>query len=209
MNQEISKWIRIVLVVLVIFLSVHALGAFKNLRETDPTYNSISVSGEGEVVAVPDVATFYFTVSADGKTASTAQESVTAKMNAIILELKNQGIEEKDIKTTDYSVFPKYRYQTEMMMYPSVPSRQVPDGYTANHSITLKVRNTEKAGILLTLVGEKGATYVSGLSFEIDDRDALVEEARAEAIKDAKEKAKLLSKRPLPGKKTTFPAWKP
>ena len=195
-NPEIIKWARIALIVLVIFLGVKSLGALKDLRNTDPAYNSISVSGEGEVVAVPDVATFYFSVSSDGKTASLAQEAVSAKMNTILTELKNQDIEEKDIKTTDYSVYPKYRYQSEpaIMMYPPVPSRQVPDGYTATHSITVKIRDTEKSGAILTLTGEKGATYVSGLSFDIDDRDALVEEARALAIKDAREKAKLLSK---------------
>ena len=199
-NPEILKWGRIVLIVLAIFLGVTTLGALKGLRNPNPSYNSVSVSGEGEVVAVPDVATFYFTVSADGKTASVAQEAVTKKMDAILAELKNQGIEEKDIKTTDYSVFPKYRYEIgtplpTVMMYPA-PERQVqvPDGYTASHSITVKVRDTEKSGTLLTLVGEKGATYVSGLSFDIDDREALVEQARAEAIKDAKEKAKMLSK---------------
>lgn len=197
-NPEILKWTRIALIVLVVFLSAESLGALKNLRNTDPAYNSVSVSGEGEVLAVPDIATFYFTVSTDGKTASAAQDTTKTKMDAILAELEKQGVEKKDIKTTDYSVFPKYRYETEpvVMMYPSypVPSRQIPDGYTANHSITVKVRDTEKAGTLLTLVGEKGAAYVSGLSFDIDDRDALVDEARAKAIKNAKEKAKLLSK---------------
>ena len=193
-NQEILKWGRIVLIISAIFLAVETLGVLKGFGETDPAYNSISVTGEGESVAVPDIATFYFTVSSDGKTASAAQELVTTKMDAILLELKNQGIEEKDIKTTDYSVFPKYRYETKMMMSPPISGRQVSDGYTANHSITVKVRDTEKAGTLLALVGEKGATYVSGLSFDIDDRDALIDEARAEAIKDAKDKAKILSR---------------
>src|SRR3990167_2779090 len=145
--KKILKWAWVVLIALAAFLAVETLGAFKNLRSVSPTYNSISVSGVGEAVSIPDIAAFSFTVSADAKVASDAQEQVTKKMDVILAGLKALSIEEKDIKTTDYSLWPKYTFAPAICsqtFFP--PSRQVQDGYTASHSVSVKVRSTEEAG---------------------------------------------------------------
>ena len=116
-------------------------------------------------------------------------------MDAALDGLKELGIEQKDIKTTDYTVWPKYTYESTICL-PAYcpPSKQVPDGYTANHSVSVKVRKVKDAGRALALAGEKGATEISGISFTVDDPDKTLNEARAKAIADAKSKAKLLSK---------------
>jgi hypothetical protein len=193
--QKLLKWGRVAVIVLAVFLAVETLGALKNLRDVSSAYNSISVTGEGEAVSIPDVATFSFTVSSDAKLVSDAQRNVTEKVNAIIAELETLGIDKKDIKTTDYSVWPKYVYGTTACS-PTFcpPSRQTQDGYTANHSISVIVRKTEDAGEALALAGEKGATGLSNISFTVDDPNKVLDEARAQAIEDAKSKAKLLSK---------------
>lgn len=193
--QKILKWVWVVLIVLAVFLAVETLGALKNLRGINPSYNSISVSGVGEAVSIPDIAMFSFTVSSDAKLVSDAQGKVTEKVDAILAELKSLGIEEKDIKTTDYSVWPKY-VSRQAICSPTYcpPSRQVQDGYTASHSISVKIRKTEDAGKALAVVGENGATNLSNISFTIDDPDKILDQARAEAIKDAKDKAKMLAK---------------
>ena len=193
--KKVLKWVWVALVVLAIFLAVETLGALKNLRSIDPTYNSISVSGEGEAISVPDIAVFSFTVSRDAKVASDAQGQVTKSMDVILAELKALGIEEKDIKTTDYSLWPKYASEP-IICSPTFcpPSRQVQDGYTASHNVSVKVRSTEDVGEALRIAGENGATGLSNISFTVDDPDKILDEARAEAIKDAREKAKLLSK---------------
>lgn len=193
-TQNIYKWVWIVLIILTVFLGVQTLTSLKNLREVNPAYNSISVSGEGEAFAIPDLAIFSFTVSADATTVSQAQGDVTEKMDAVLAALEELGIEENDIKTTDYSVYPKYRYEVSPAIYPPIPGRQVSDGYTASHSVTVKVRKTEEAGKVLAAAGENGATNLSSIFFTVDDMDKITQEARAEAIKDARDKAKLLSK---------------
>ena len=193
--KKILKWGQIVLIVLAIFLGAEALGTLKDLRNINPAYNSISVNGEGEAVSIPDIATFSFTISVDSKVVSDAQAQVTEKMDTILSELKSLGIEDKDIKTTDYSVWPKYAYEPMVCSLTYCPpSRQVQDGYTASHSISVKVRKTEDAGKALSVVGDNGATNISSISFTVDDPDKIVNEARAEAIKDAKDKAEALSK---------------
>jgi len=189
MNTELSliyKWIRIALIILAIFLGVQTLGGLRDLRNTDPAYNSITVNGEGEVFSIPDLATFSFSVSADAKTAALAQEQVTEKMDAILASLKALGIEEKDIKTSDYSVYPKYRYETV--------GNPIQDGFTVTHTVSVKVRKTDDAGKALAIAGEKGATNLSSVSFTVGDPEELNQEARSLAIKDAREKAKALSK---------------
>lgn len=193
--KRIFQWVWIALVVLVVFLGVKTIDAFKDLGGADPNRNTITVTGEGKAISLPDVATFSFTVSADAKTVSEAQEAVTKKIEAIIKGLAGIGIEEKDIKTTNYSVYPKYSYAS-MPCSPNYcpPSRQTQDGYTASHNITVKVRNTNDAGKALGVAGDLGATDLSGINFTADDPDKAYEEARAEAIQDAREKAKVLTK---------------
>ncbi len=199
--DAIYKWLWIVLVILAVFLSVKTLGGLMDLGNIDPAYNSITVSGVGEVIAIPDLAAFSFSVSADADTVAAAQNQVTEKMDAILKAFKDFGIEEKDIKTTDYSVWPKYRYlpageagEVFPAIYLPIPGRQVADGYTVSHSVSIKVRDTSKAGQVLAIAGENGATNLSGVSFTVDDPEEITDEARALAIKDAREKAKTLSK---------------
>lgn len=192
--SEIYKWGRIVLIVLAVFLGVYTLNGLKGLRNPNPVYNVITVNGEGEAIAIPDIASFTFSVSEDSATVAAAQEGVTEKMDAIIAALNNLGIAERDIQTSDYTVYPKYEYTTQPCS-PTFcpPSRQIQDGYTVTHSVTVKVRDTAKAGEALASAGSAGATNMSSISFTVDDPDILVNEARVEAIADAKEKAEMLA----------------
>lgn len=196
-TQELNKlyqWGKVVLILLAVFLGVSALSGLKNLKNPNPVYNAITINGEGEAFAIPDIASFSFSVSQDAKSVSEAQSGVTAQMDAILEALKDLGIEEKDIKTSDYSVYPKYTYSSQSCsLNYCPPSRQVQDGYTASHSVSVKVRKTEEAGQALAKAGEKGATNLSSVSFTVDDQDKIIEDARVLAIADAKEKAEKLA----------------
>ena len=94
---------------LALFLLVSTISELKGLRFIGSgvaATNTISVSGEGEVFAVPDTATFSVTVREKAKEVKDAQDAATKKGNDIIAYLKQGGVEEKDIKTVDYSVNP-------------------------------------------------------------------------------------------------------
>jgi hypothetical protein len=182
-----------------LFLAVLAMSALKEYRYIGAgisASNTISVSGEGEVFAVPDTATFSVTVQEEAKEVADAQEAASMKSNDIKKYLMDSGIDEKDIKTTDYSIYPQYDYvQSELCRSEGYcPSNQVLRGYQTSETISVKVRDTEKAGELLAGVGSRGATNVSGISFTIDDEDALQAEARGKAIDDARAKAAELAK---------------
>lgn len=162
---------------------------------TDDTYaaNTVSVQGEGEVVAAPDVAKFTFSVNASAESVEAAQQLSAESMNKALDYLKDNNIDEKDIKTTNYYVSPKYSYG-DCRGYNCPPQEPVVIGYDVNQSVEVKVRETNKAGEILSGIGTTGVTNISGLQFTIDDEDDLREEARTKAVQDARAKAEQLAK---------------
>lgn len=185
----------LVLLMLVIVLGSQASLNFERAKYSNPSPAIISVNGEGEVFAVPDIGQFSFSVTAEADTAPVAQEESGTKINAVLAYLSEQGIEDKDIKTDYYNLYPRYRYEERVCAANSYcpPGERVQDGFEVTQSISVKVRDTEKAPSIIAGVGERGATNISGLQFTIDDTDTLQAEARSKAITDAKEKAEILA----------------
>lgn len=154
--------------------------------------STISVTGEGEVVAVPDVATFNFSVNVTGESVEVAQTEVTKIANEAVAYLKENGVAEKDVKTTGYNAYPRYEYGVCRGF--ECDNNRTLVGYEVTESFEVTVRDTTKAGELLAGVGATGITNVSGLSFTIDDPGKLQEEARSAAVADARAQAEKLAK---------------
>lgn len=198
-KRRLANGIIAVVFLLALFLGFKALNTIKEFKYIGgniyPT-NTINVSGKGTVVAIPDIAEVSFSVVETGKSVAVAQEKVTEKMNAIIDDIKSMGVEDKDIKTTGYNSYPKYEYQTTTICSVGYcpPGKQVLTGYEVTHNITVKIRKTDEAGDVLTKLGSLGASNISGLSFVVDDIEAVKKQAREEAIENAKAEAKILSK---------------
>lgn len=205
----------VAVILLGIFLAVQAIAGIMSWRYIGAglaAANTISVSGHGEDLAVPDIATFNFSVVSDKTTVVAAQADATAKANAVTTYLTGAGVDKKDIQTSDYSIQPQYEYQNAVCPQAAVaptivngtsgssasavycPSgKQVLTGYEVSQSTTVKVRDTAKAGDLLAGVGSNGATQVSSLTFTFDDPSAPQTSARNKAITDAKTKAQVLA----------------
>jgi uncharacterized protein YggE len=199
-DTRFISFARAALIVLMVYLGVLALSTLKGIKYIGagvPATNTISVSGEGEVFAVPDTAQFTATVMETGSDVKTAQDKAAQKANDIMSYLKGAGIAEKDIQTADYSVSPQYEYQqaTGAACRDGYcpPGRQVLKGYQVSETLSVKVRDTKKAGDLLSGVGSRGASSVSGLNFTVADEDALKAQARDKAIADARAKAQQLA----------------
>lgn len=190
-----------VLLALVLIGAIFSLAAYTQLtlKEARGTFSgevTISVAGEGEVFAVPDIGQFSFSVRAEGEDAAEAQENSAEAINAILAYLEGAGVEEKDIKTQNYNLNPKYKYEERFCVSSSSycpPGERVIDGYEVYQSVSVKVRDLDNAGTLISGAGDNGATNISSLQFTIDDESVLQAEARAKAITDAKEKAQVLA----------------
>jgi uncharacterized protein len=194
-KEYVQVLLTLALVGIIVALSAYA---YYTLKQSEGVYTGatvITVQGEGEVMAKPDIGEFSFSVMAEGKTAAEAQDKSAQALNAALAFLKEGGVEDKDVKTSNYYLNPKYRYDTGVCttMY-CPPSNPVIDGYEVSQTVTVKVRDLNKSGDLISGVGDKGATNISGLSFTIDDMTDLKSQAREAAIADAKANADKLAK---------------
>lgn len=190
-----------ILAALTLFMFIITLGSyaslnFERISHVNPNPPTITVMGESEIQAIPDIGQFSFAVMAEAETAEDAQTQSGTAMNEILGYLAEEGVAETDIKTTNYNLYPNYRWieaacPAGASFCPS--GERVQDGFTVSQTITVKVRDTARSGELIAGVGSRGATNISGLTFTVDDMDALEREARDAAIEDAKEQAVALA----------------
>lgn len=192
----IEKFAALLLLTASALLALQAAGAARMLFEPlPPAGNSISVEGTGKVTAIPDIAKITFSVSEEADTAKDAQNRASEKMNAALELLTGMAIDEKDIKTTSYAISPKYSYPRPCYSGYCPPDyEQTIIGYTVSQTVEVKVRDTAKAGDVLSALGEAGVSDLYGPSFTTDDPEALKAEARGKAIADARAKAGALAK---------------
>jgi uncharacterized protein len=199
MDNKLKGYLGIA-VAAAVFLFAFGYLAYVNSysKSVEPSsYRSFSVSGEGKVTAIPDVAQFSFSVITEGDEdiAPLQEENVSATNKAIDF-LKDQGVESKDIKTTNYNLEPKYETYSCPTIYSSVtpcPPAEIV-GYTITQTVSVKVRDFTKIGKIVSGVVDAGANSVSSLSFDVDDSTALENQAKEEAIAQAREKAELVAK---------------
>ena len=195
-NKRIQSAAVLVLILLGAFLFASTINALKEYRYIGggimPT-NTVTVSGEGEVFAVPDTAEFTFTIIEEGTTVGEVQDAASEKAGRAITALKEAGIEEKDIKTLSYDLRPKYEWQPVVCVRFPCERTQVQVGFTLNQSVRVKVRDIDTAGDMLALVTDAAVQSVSSLSFTVADEDGLKAEARKLAIDEAQEKADRLA----------------
>jgi hypothetical protein len=167
------------------------------------SFRSFSAAGEGKIVAIPDVAVFTFSVITEGgKDIAALQGQNTEKINKAIDLVKSKGVDAKDIQTQGYNLSPRYQYSTcrEILPMPveigagTSVSKICPPaeivGYTITQTVQVKARDFTKVGDILSGVVSQGVNNVSQLSFQIDDQSAVQEQAREQAIKKAKARAK-------------------
>ena len=197
-GRSLIRGAVLVLVLLAVFLGLKSVSEVRGMRYIGagtPATNTIVVEGDGEAVAIPDIGEFSFSVVEKASSVSSAQDSAAKKMNAAIEYLKGKSIDEKDIKTVAYNVGPQYEWQTTCASGVYCPGgKSVLTGYQVSQTISVKVRDTKKAGDILSGIGSTGVTEISNLTFSVDNSDAVKNEARAEAITKAKVKADALAK---------------
>jgi len=202
-NTESTNWQTLLLkagfallVVGTLFLFVLTINQIRSgqyIGQAENTQNTITVSGSGEATAIPDSARFRVGVTHEAETVADAQKQSTEAINEIISYLKDQGVADEDVKTTSYDISPRYKY-TENEGVPRRPDgeRQL-IGYEVSQRVQVTVTDISQAGDLLSGVGERGADDVSGLSFVVEDKEALQQEAEVAAIENTRKKAQRLA----------------
>jgi len=148
--------------------------------------NTISISGQGKVYTKPDIAEMNLFVVTQGVSVSDVQDENTDKMNDVVSFLKDFGIEDKNIKTIAYRIYPRYNYE----------DRKIPEivGYEITQTLEIKVKEMDSIGDILDQAVDHGINQVSSLRFSVEDDEEFKMQAKALAIADAKEKAEELAK---------------
>jgi len=190
LKEETKNALAIIVGLFVIALIVSTTIDIKDKLMT--AENTITVSDTGTVYAKPDLAIASFSVVVEAKTVAEAMADNTKKMNAVVSFMKEQGVEDKDLKTTNFNINPRYEWYDSDQYYPS--GRRVLVGYEVTQTLQVKIRDMEKIGSIIEGGTSAGANEVSDLQFTIDDEDELKNQARTEAINKAKTKAETLAK---------------
>ena len=143
----------------------------------------ISLSGHGEVRSTPDMAFITTGVLSQGATAAQALAANTSTMNSLFAALKDSGIAEKDVQTSNFMVQPRYNFQ----------DGKAPElvGYDVSNTVTVTVRKLGDLGLLLDKVVKAGSNQINGIGFNVSKPDAALDEARKLATSDATRKAKI------------------
>lgn len=195
-SPRAKQAIRYLSIALLVGLVLAVFSFTMNTLNTVSTGKQFSVTGEGSTSVRPDVAVFNATVITQSANIEDAQEENTKKSDATIEFLKKAGVEEKDIKTSGYNIYPQYQYFDNPTCYSeSCPAPRAPQiiAYEVRHTLEIKGRDLEKVDELLSGVVASGANEIGSIQFTVDDPEALLEGVRAEAIANAKEKAESLA----------------
>ena len=147
----------------------------------------ISVTGEARISAPPDLVQIEGGVTSDAKTAREASDANNAAMGKVLLALKGAGIEEKDYQTSRLSLQP----QTSQSKSGGPPTIT---GYRASNRVTLRLRDVTKVANVIDTLVAAGANDIGGISFMVSQASKLLDEAREQAIADARRKAEIYAK---------------
>jgi len=178
---------------LAIFLLAETVSVVQNLgNPSKPPVDTIVVSGKGNATAAPDTATISYTIKKTAAQVATAQIAATKVENTALAFLKQQNISSKDVRTTNYSTRPHYVYKT-CTYGTSCPPAKV-SGYDVFQSVSVKIRDLSKVGAVLCGLGNAGITNLSGPNFIVNDPTSAENQARSEAITNAKARAVTLAK---------------
>lgn len=164
---------------------IAAMASTASAQTLQPT---VSVTGEASISVPPDLAQIDSGVTTEAKTAREASEANNKAMAGVLQALKNAGLAEKDIQTSRLSLSP----QSTPGRNPNAPFQIT--GYRASNRVTVTIRDITKVADTIDVLVGAGANEISGISFAVSKASKLLDDARAEAIADARRKAEIYAK---------------
>lgn len=182
--KALTALIGVLIVCVIYTVFFGALKKYENSLYFSRTFN---VTAEANVTISPDIAKVSFSVVSEGRNPSTLAEDNNKKINVALEMLKTKGVDEKDIKTTGYNLSPRYEYD-------EITRRTYVSGYTMTQTVSVKIRALDKAAEILGALPDSGVNQISSISFEIDEPDKYLAEAREEASAKAAAKAEEIAK---------------
>lgn len=182
MRCKLSVWLG------VMTLGLLALACTDEITVLSPDQQApaIDVTGSGTAFAAPDVAVLSLGVEAEAESVGEARAQAAEAMEAMLAALRDGGVADEDIQTTRFSVQPRYE---------RIAMRQVLQGFVVDNIVTAKIRSIDDTGQLIDAALAAGGdlTRIESVRFTIDDPSSLEDEARQEAMAEARRKAETLA----------------
>ena len=150
-------------------------------------YPTIQVTGTAELFVVPDEVSFSLKVSKSDKSLTTAKAQHDANIAKLIALSKQMGVDAKDVKTDFISVSEKY--DRRRIAGSDDEFENVFAGYTVSRTLVVKLRDMSKFEEFLSEVVKVGVTELGRVSFQSSQLRKHKDQARAMAIRAAREKA--------------------
>jgi len=154
--------------------------------EADQPPSFISVTGEARISVPPDLAQIDAGVTSEAKTAREASDANNAAMGKVLQALKGAGIDEKDYQTSRLSLQPQYSSKTS--------SPAAITGYRASNRVTIRLRDVTKVANVIDTLVPAGANEIGGINFMVSQASKLLDDAREQAVADARRKAEIYAK---------------
>ena len=177
-----KKIVSIVIGIITLVLLASCAGG---LSQQYPNVRTMNISGSGKVTLVPDIAYINIGVRTEADEVSTALSGNTTQATRISDGLKKLGVEEKDIQTSSFNVYPMQQYDME--------GKVTKTTYVVENTVNVTVRDLAQLGKLLDTTVKAGANNIYGISFDVEDKTDALAQARDLAIQDAKEKAQAVA----------------
>ncbi len=175
----------LVFAVLAFALILSACGPTTINQEPQPVSRTLNVNGLGTTYLTPDIAYIYIGVHNEGATASETVAANKAQTTAVLDALKKAGVDEKDLRTTNFSIYPSQQYSPEGTVTGTI--------YMVDNTVYVTVRNLDGLGTLLDDTINAGANSINSIQFDVADKSAAVKEARVKGVEDAKTQAQELA----------------
>jgi uncharacterized protein YggE len=172
------------LLALLVLIACSPLQALPALAHDEAPKRSISLSATGAVKTTPDKVDISTGVTTEANTAREALDKNTSAMAKVIEALKGEGIDPKDIQTTNFSVNPVYQHTTDGKLPVIV-------AYRVTNQVRITLHDTGKLGGILDKVVSLGANEIDSIEFGVEEPEALKDEARKLALKNVTDNAKL------------------
>lgn len=184
--MEQRGWLTVIVVAGLLYVAGQYVASQpQRVQEEVEAGREITVSGSGKAYATPNVAKYSLSIVIGPQTtAEAALAMLSQRSEAIVKAVKSEGVEEKDVATTNLSINPVYDFPS---------GRQVLRGFEASQSLEVIIRDLEKIGVVLSKATGEGVNAAGGLRFEVDDIEKVRTEAQEKAIEDARAKAEQLS----------------
>jgi uncharacterized protein YggE len=147
---------------------------------------TINVTGNAQVILAPDIAYISIGVHSEAKAAKEAVASNNSQTQAVIDAIKGQGVDAKDIQTTNFSVYQQEKF--------APTGEDLGSFFMTDNTVYVTMRNIAKIGDILDASISAGANSIYGINFDVQDKESALATGRDQAMEDAKSQAEQLAK---------------